>query len=199
MREFNLLPWRSELREKRKRDYLISLGVCAVAALLTIAFIHWIYFLKLQNQNEKNNYLSKQIKILDKQIIEIKELEKKRENLIARMTTVEELQTSRHMTVKLFDEISRTIPDGVYLTDMNYKLDETSENIQNLKVDASITGIAQSNARVSHFMRNIESSDWLSKPVLKVIETKQKNGKRQSEFILTFKVKTPSKGNYNGS
>ena len=115
------------------------------------------------------------------------------------MTTVEELQTSRHMTVKLFDEISRTIPDGVYLTDMNYKLDETSENIQNLKVDASITGIAQSNARVSHFMRNIESSDWLSKPVLKVIETKQKNGKRQSEFILTFKVKTPSKGNYNGS
>ena len=154
-----------------------------------------MYFLKLQNQNEKNDYLSKQIKILDRQIIEIRELEKKRENLIARMTTVEELQTSRHMTVKLFDEISRTIPDGVYLTDMNYKLDETSENIQNLKVDASITGIAQSNARVSHFMRNIESSDWLSKPVLKVIETKQKNDKRQSEFILTFKVKTPSNGN----
>ena len=57
MREFNLLPWRSELREKRKRDYLISLGICAVAALLIVAFIHWIYFLKLQNQNEKNDYL----------------------------------------------------------------------------------------------------------------------------------------------
>ena len=74
MREFNLLPWRSELREKRKRDYLISLGL--QSQLLTIAFIHWIYFLKLQNQNEKNNYLSKQIKILDKQTVEIKELEK---------------------------------------------------------------------------------------------------------------------------
>ena len=193
MREFNLLPWRSELREKRKRDYLVSLAICATTGLLVITFIHWIYLLKLQNQNDKNNYLTNQIKILDKQIVEIKELEKKRENLIARMTTVEELQTSRHMTVKLFDEISRTIPDGVYLTDMNYKLDESSENIQNMKVDASVTGIAQSNARVSHFMRNIESSDWLSKPVLKVIETKQKEGKRQSEFILTFKVNTPSK------
>ena len=193
MREFNLLPWRSELREKRKRDYLVSLAICAGTGLLIVAFIHWMYFLKLQNQNDKNNYLTNQIKILDKQIVEIKELEKKRENLIARMTTVEELQTSRHMTVKLFDEISRTIPDGVYLTDMNYKLDESNKNIQNIKVDASVTGIAQSNARVSHFMRNIESSDWLSKPVLKVIETKPKEGKRLSEFILTFKVKTPNK------
>ncbi len=193
MREFNLLPWRSELREKRKRDYLISIAICAGTSLLIVALIHWMYFLKLQNQNDKNNYLTNQIKILDKQIVEIKELEKKRENLIARMTTVEELQTSRHMTVKLFDEISRTIPDGVYLTDLNYKLDESNKNIQNIKVDASVTGIAQSNARVSHFMRNIESSDWLSKPVLKVIETKPKEGKRLSEFILTFKVKTPNK------
>ena len=193
MREFNLLPWRSELREKRKRDYLISIAICAGTGLLIVALIHWMYFLKLQNQNDKNNYLTNQIKIFDKQIVEIKELEKKRENLIARMTTVEELQTSRHMTVKLFDEISRTIPDGVYLTDLNYKLDESNKNIQNIKVDASVTGIAQSNARVSHFMRNIESSDWLSKPVLKVIETKPKEGKRLSEFILTFKVKTPNK------
>ncbi len=193
MRRFNLLPWRSELKVKRKRDYLILLGLCASTSLLTVGFIHWTYFIKLQHQNDKNNYLTSQIKILDKRIIEIKELEKKRENLLARMTTVEELQTSRHMTVKLFDEISRTIPDGVYLTDMNYKLDKSSGDIENMKVDASVTGIAQSNARVSHFMRNIKSSDWLSKPILKVIETKLTEGKRQSEFILTFKVKTPER------
>ena len=191
MREFNLLPWRSELREKRKREYLTLLGTSAITSLIIIALIHWVYFLKLQNQNERNDFLNNQIKILERQIVEINELEKKRENLIARMTTVEELQTSRHMTVKLFDEISRTIPDGVYLTDMNYKLDKSSQDIEDIKVDASITGIAQSNARVSHLMRNIKSSDWLSEPVLKVIETKSKEGKRQSEFILTFKVKTP--------
>ena len=79
MREFNLLPWRSELREKRKRDYIILIAICAGTGLLMVAFIHWIYFLKLQNQNDKNNYLTKQIKVLDKQIVEIKELEKKRE------------------------------------------------------------------------------------------------------------------------
>ncbi len=127
MREFNLLPWRSELREKRKREYLTLLGTSAITSLIIIALIHWVYFLKLQNQNERNDFLNNQIKILDRQIVEIKELEKKRANLIARMTTVEELQTSRHMTVKLFDEISRTIPDGVYLTDMNYKLDKSSQ------------------------------------------------------------------------
>ena len=78
MREFNLLPWRSELREKRKRDYLISIAICAGTSLLIVALIHWMYFLKLQNQNDKNNYLTNQIKILDKQIVEIKELEKKK-------------------------------------------------------------------------------------------------------------------------
>lgn len=193
MRTFNLLPWRSELKEKRKRDYLTILGVCAGTSILIVGFIHWIYFVKLQHQNDKNNFLTSQIKILDKQIIEIKELEKRRENLIARMTTVEELQTSRHMTVKLFDEISRTLPDGVYLTDMKYKLDKSSGDIENITVDASITGIAQSNARVSHFMRNIKGSSWLNKPILKVIETKISEGKRQSEFILTFKVNTPER------
>ena len=173
MRQINLLPWRTELREKRKKEYLTALGFSALAGFLFWLTIHFYYGTVIDHQNQRNSFIEGEIKKLDKKIVEIKELEKEREKLIARMTAVEELQSSRHLAVRLFDELSRTLPDGVYLTELEQREDT-----------AKIKGIAQSNARVSNFMRNLEASEWLYEPKLTIIETKLNEDKRTSEFTL---------------
>lgn len=178
MRNINLLPWREELRQNQKKEYLTSLGLSSVIGIIVWLAIHSYYGAIIDNQNTRNRFIQEQIKNLDKKIVEIKELEKEKEKLIARMTAVEELQTSRHLAVRLFDEISSTLPDGVYLTELEQK-----NNI------AMIKGVAQSNARVSNLMRNLESSEWLHKPKLTIIETKIDKDKRTSEFTLQVEQK----------
>ena len=144
---------------------------------------HFFFGTLIDHQNQRNSFLASEIKKLDRKIVEIKELEKEREKLIARMTAVEELQSSRHLAVRLFDELSRTLPDGVYLTELEQKNNE-----------ARIKGVAQSNARVSNFMRNLEASQWLYEPKLTIIETKLNEDKRTSEFTLHVKQKTDNTG-----
>ena len=183
MRTINLLPWREELRQTQKKEYLVALGVSAFAGALVWLSIHSYYGMIIDHQNSRNNLLIRHIAELDKKIVEIKQLEKEREKLIARMTAVEELQTSRHLAVRLFDEVSRTLPDGVYLTELEQNNDK-----------ATITGVAQSNARVSNFMRNLESSEWLEKPRLNIIETTTEKGKRTSEFTLQVQQKKKNSG-----
>lgn len=183
MRRINLLPWRTELREKKKKDYLTALGVSALVGLGFWMTTHFFFGTLIDHQNQRNSFLASEIKKLDRKIVEIKELEKEREKLIARMTAVEELQSSRHLAVRLFDELSRTLPDGVYLTELEQKNNE-----------ARIKGVAQSNARVSNFMRNLEASQWLYEPKLTIIETKLNEDKRTSEFTLHVRQKTDNTG-----
>jgi len=183
LRTINLLPWREELRQKQKKEYFGALGVSALVGAIIWLAIHSYYGMIIDHQNSRNDLLIRHITELDKKIVEIKQLEKERERLIARMTAVEELQTSRHLAVRLFDEVSRTLPDGVYLTELEQDNDK-----------ATIKGIAQSNARVSNFMRNLESSEWLEKPRLNIIETKIEEGKRTSEFALQVQQKKENNG-----
>ena len=183
MRTINLLPWREELRQTQKKEYLVALGVSVLAGALVWLSIHSYYGMIIDHQNSRNNLLNRHIAELDKKIVEIKQLEKEREKLIARMTAVEELQTSRHLAVRLFDEVSRTLPDGVYLTELEQNNDT-----------ATIKGVAQSNARVSNFMRNLESSEWLEQPRLNIIETTIEKGKRTSEFTLQVQQKKKKSG-----
>lgn len=125
------------------------------------------------NQTARNGYLESEIKKLDKTIAEIRDLQKEKQRLIDRMRAIETLQTSRPIIVHIFDELVSTLPEGISLTEIT----QSSNAI-------TIKGIAESNARVSNFMRNVEASKWVKKPQLNIIETKDEKGRRLNNFTL---------------
>lgn len=180
MPRINLLPWREELRRQKRAEYLTILGITAAVAAAVWFAIH-LYFQELiEYQESRNAYLQAEIKKLDKKIEEIKQLEKEKESLIARMKAIETLQTSRPIIVHLFDELVSTLPDGVYLKEVSQSGDSVT-----------IKGVAQSNARVSNYMRNVESSEWLKDPKLSIIQTKSESGRRIADFTLKLKQTKP--------
>jgi len=184
MAHINLLPWREELHTKRQREFLFTLVGGAVIACLLVALAH----LRLQGmigaQENRNQYLSDAIAQLDERIAKIKDLESTKNKLLARMKIIQELQRNRPLSVHLADELVRTLPDGVYLTEIMQKDDKLT-----------MSGVAQSNARVSAYMRNIDASDWLYDPKLDVIKTKDMKGQRVAEFTL----RATQKGSMNDS
>lgn len=183
MPRINLLPWREDLRKQKRTEYLAILGVCAVVAAAAWFAVHLYFSELIDYQNQRNNFLKAEIKKLDKKIAEIKALEKERDNLIARMKAIETLQTSRPLIVHLFDELVTTLPEGVYLTEVSQKGSRVS-----------IKGVAQSNARVSNYMRNVEASEWLTDPKLRIIETRSSGSRRISDFELTLRQTNPKSG-----
>ncbi len=181
MARINLLPWREERRRQQRQEFFlaIALGTGLVAALML--GVHLYLADRIEYQEQRNRFLQTQIAILDRKIKEIRDLEKKRDRLIAKMEIIQRLQFSRPEIVHLFDAMARTLPEGVYLTKMIQKGDK-------LAVD----GIAQSNARVSAYMRNIEASPWLQKPRLKVIESKNPaKHERRGYFSLEIQQRHP--------
>ncbi len=173
MPRINLLPWREDQRKERKLAFAVAMGVAGVAACVT-AFVAYLMFgSMIQAQVRRNDQLRTEIKAVDKQIEEINNLESAKQKFIARMRIIEQLQRSRPEIVHVFDEIVRTLPDGVYLTSVK-------QNALKLKFE----GVAQSSTRVSSFMRNIDGSDWLKNPELEVVQT-AKTGTAGSSFTLT--------------
>lgn len=184
MARINLLPWREELRKRQQQEFVaaIGAGVVTVCALMTLVHMHVGGLLDYQNQ--RNQFLQQEITALDKQIAEIKELEAKKNRLVAKMDVIQQLQGSRPEVVHLFDELAKTVPDGV-------KLDEIIQTDR----DFSIKGIAQSNARVSAYMRNLDLSPWLENPVLTVIETKgDTGGDRPNRFDMKVRQSASPNG-----
>jgi len=173
MPRINLLPWREGQRKERKVAFLVALGVAALAAGVTAFAAYLLYGSMIEQQEHRNTELRAQIKTLDKQIEEINSLESEKQKFIARMEIIEKLQRSRPEIVHVFDEIVRTLPEGVYLT-------AVKQNGNKLKFD----GMAQSSTRVSSFMRNIDGSQWLRNPELLVVQTVKGSGPGSS-FTLT--------------
>jgi len=176
MPRINLLPWREELRQKRKKDFLMALGgAVLIAGFITLAtkltVKQWI-----QNQESRNTVLKTEITELDRQIDQILGLENQKERLLARMDIIEQLQRSRPEIVHLFDEVTRQLPEGVYLTGMK----QNGSTVE-------IKGIAQSSTRVSALMRQIDASDWLTDPDVVKVETTEKGPARQAEFVVNLK------------
>jgi type IV pilus assembly protein PilN len=162
MPRINLLPWRDEERKERKVKFLVALGGAAIGAALT-AFVGYLLMDSMVSAQEvRNAKLKEEIVELDKQIEKINSLEADKARFIARMEVIEKLQRSRPEIVHIFDEISKQIPDGVYLTGI-------TQSGTRLKFE----GIAQSSTRVSAFMRNIDGSSYLRNPELEVVETKK--------------------------
>jgi type IV pilus assembly protein PilN len=173
MPRINLLPWREELRQKRKKDFLTGLvgavllaGLSVYAAKLTVN--GWI-----SNQQSRNQTLRTEIAQLDAQIAEIRGLENQKERLLARMEIIEQLQRSRPEVVHLFDQLVDTLPEGVHLNEVR----QTNTRIE-------LRGSAQSSTRVSALMRNIDSSPWLRSPGLEVVETVSSGNERTANFTL---------------
>jgi type IV pilus assembly protein PilN len=177
MIRINLLPHRAEKRRARQLQFAILSGISFVVGLLVIGFVHVAIDSQISYQERRNEYLTQQIVILDKQIAEIKKLREQTESLLARKTVVENLQSTRSNVVHLLDQMLRILPDGVYLR----SLKQTGDKI-------SITGNAQSNARVSTLMRAIEDSKWLNSPTLVDIHASTTAGTRLNEFSLNFNL-----------
>ena len=177
MTRINLLPWRELLRKEREREFYSVAGGAAFLMGLVIVYIHFHMAGVIETQNGRNAFLDQEIKKVESQIKDIKRLETDKGKLLARMKVIEELQGQRPQMVHLFDEIVKALPDGVYLT-----------SIKQTGASVAIEGIAQSNARVSAFMRNVADSHWLAEPKLNVIQAlNSKNGQKGSKFILTIK------------
>lgn len=180
MTRINLLPWRELLRKEREREFYSIAGGAAVLMLLVIVYVHFHMGGVIEEQNGRNAYLDGQIKKVEEQIKKIKGLEAEKAQLLARMKVIEELQGQRPKMVHLFDELVKALPDGVYLTSLKQD-----------GISVVIEGIAQSNARVSAFMRNIDASHWLTEPRLNVIQSMDsKDGQKGSKFILNIKEVT---------
>ncbi len=165
MVNINLLPWREKLRTQRKREFGMAVLLAVLATAAGLFFWHRYNEGLIEYQEQRNNYLRQEIARVDRQIREIRDLEKTRRQLIVRMKVVANLQSQRPLVVHLFDELATTLPDGVYLDSI----------VQRGKA-ITVQGKAESNARISAYMRNIEISPWLDKPVLRIIQ--QKSGKQ---------------------
>jgi type IV pilus assembly protein PilN len=159
MAHVNLLPWRAERRKQREREFYMQLVAAFVVALGVLLL--WIFWMdqRIDNQNERNAYLQTEIKQLDVRIAKIKDLEKVREHLLARKQIIEQLQADRSQMVHLFDELVKTIPSSARLTGLK-------QGGQSMTLD----GVAQSNASVAEYMRNVESSPWMGHADLRKTE-----------------------------
>lgn len=186
MANINLLPWREWERERRKKEFFTNLvGVLIVAGL---AVFGWGSLLdgQIEEQNGRNQMLSGEIAALDTKIAQIANLRKEREELLARMRVIQDLQGNRPVIVRVFDELVRTLSSGVHYTSVTMK-------DQQLSVD----GYAESNNRISSLMRNVDGSDWFARPNLKNIKEDPDNvdyGAQASRFDLTFAQVAPLQG-----
>jgi len=174
MAQINLLPWREELRSEQQRQFLTIMGLSAVLMGMIVLAVHIQIAGMINNQQSRNEFLQTEISKVEKQIKEINNLAQEKKSLLARMEVIETLQRNRPEVVHLFDEIVKVMPEGTYLSSMK-------QNGKSLELN----GAAQSNARVSALMRNINGSPWLSSPQLQIIK-KDSKGKTGADDERSF-------------
>jgi len=175
MIRINLLPHREEAKKAKREQFFVLVGLVAILGALIVFAGYTLISTAIENQVGKNDFLKKEIAVLDKELDQIKRLKEQTQALLSRKQVIENLQRDRGETVYLLSELVKQVPEGIYLKSLKQ---------DGLKVN--ITGYAQSNARVSALMRNLEASQWLESPQL--IETKAGvlNGRRINEFGMNF-------------
>jgi len=183
MARINLLPWREEFRKEKQTDFLILLGAGVVASILIMLAVHFTIDGLTTQQENRNRFLQNETAVLDKKIKEIKELEKTKSKLLARMEVIQRLQSSRPEIVHMFDQLAKTVPEGVYLTRFNQSGNRLS-----------IEGSAQSNTRVSAYMRSLEASPWLKGADLNVIRSRGVDANNFTLKVAQAKAGEPTEG-----
>lgn len=182
MTRINLLPWREIRRRERDRQILTGSVLAWMLTGLVVFYGWWHMNGLIDFQNGRNGFLKQETAKLDKQITEIREIKRRKEALLARMEVIQQLQSNRTQIVHVFDDLVRKLPKGVYLTSLKKK----GNNI-------TLAGFAQSNARVSSLMQNLDSSDWFSNPNLNVINVTPSGEQRVSKFTLQVKEEKKKK------
>ncbi len=177
MAKINLLPWREELRQLKQQEFLTGIGLAVLLTAALLGAVH-MHIEGLKNyQNSRNQMLKKEISVIDKKIEEIRDIETKKNKLLTKIDVIQKLQESRPQIVHLFDELPKSTPEGIYLT----KFKQSGDSL-------TMAGMAQSNARVSAYMRAIEASPWLDNPKLNVIQAKGKsNSIHMNDFTMLAK------------
>ncbi len=181
MATINLLPWRDERREELKKEFIAILVVVAVLAAGVVFAWQMLLSNNISEQNSRNQFLDSRIKELDSRVKEIEELRKKKTELVERMTVIQSLQGNRPEIVHIFDEVVRTLPDGVYY-----------HAIKRKGAMVTLTGTAESNNRVSSLMRQLNSSEWFANPNLKQVQASQFLDGQGSDFEMTVELISPS-------
>jgi len=180
MSKINLLPWREELRKQKLQEFVQILAFFAVIAAGVVGLVHY-YNVKVTEYHEsRNKFVEDETKKLDKKIKEIDDLEREKQRLLDRMLAIQQLQGNRPLIVRFFDELITSLPEGVSVTSI-------AQNGSNI----TITGEAQSYARVASFMRDLDASDWLQNSTIDVIQGTNAAGQRISAFTLRFSQVIP--------
>lgn len=185
MAKINLLPWREVYRKEKKEQFLMALGgVFALSAL--VAYL-WIVSVEasIDNQNSRNHLLETEIAVLEKQVQEINELKKKRDDLLVRIKIIQDLEGTRPLIVRYFDDFARAIPDGLYITGVTRKDDLVT-----------VDGVGESYNRVASLMRNLDISDWFASANLtSIVDVSKDEGEQASAFKMTVHTSVPGDEN----
>lgn len=188
MANINLLPWRERRREVRKKEFIVTLVITIIAGAVILLLADRIMQNNISNQNARNEILREQIVVLNTEIEEIRKLREQKAALTERMTVIQNLQGTRPVIVRLFDELVRTLPEGVYYNTVTRTNDVVS-----------IQGVAESNNLVSALMRSLDDSEWFANPTLRQVNalpgaTNSAGGQEsgQNQFDLTVRVTTPA-------
>ncbi len=185
MARINLLPWREWERERKKKEFLTNLGGVLLAGAILVFTGGWMLDSSIEEQNLRNGFLSQKITALDERIAEIQNLQAQREQLLARMRVIQDLQGNRPVIVRVFDEMVKTLAKGVHYSSLRMSGD-----------GLSVSGTAESNNRISALMRNLDDSAWFKEPNLKSIKEDPSNsdyGQQASTFDLTFTQVNPNR------
>ena len=174
----NLLPHRAERRARAKKHFALVSGLAAALGLVIVLAVHITYADLISNQDGRNQFLKSEIGKLDKEIAEIDKLKDEIQALLARKQIIETLQADRAQTVHLLDELVKQMPEGVFVKSISQK-----------GMRVQLLGYAQSNARVSTLMRNIEASPWLELPELVEVKANNVDKRRVSDFDLNLSLK----------
>ena len=188
MAKINLLNWREEYRREKKQEF-IQQTVVICAGFGFLAFL-WVSMLvsAIDNQNYRNEVLQNEIRVLNEQVREIQELKRKREELISRMKVIQDLQGTRPVIVRYFDEFVRAVPDGVFVLSM-----------QRQGKQITLDGIAESNSRVASLMRNIDNSEWFDESNLKTVTADTAYGENAVRFSVVLNTVVPNSEEENNN
>lgn len=187
MARINLLPWRDEERQEKKKEFFTVLGGFCILGLLC-GYV-WVSTVQgsIDNQNSRNSMLQKEIDALQQRVAEIQELKQRRAQLLERMEVIQNLQGTRPVIVRYFDDMVRSVPDGVYLT----RLTRTGDRL-------NIDGIAESHSRISAYMRNLDDSDWFTDPNMATISVAADEGEQAQKFSMTVGAAVPKQDDAEG-
>lgn len=181
MAKINLLPWREAYRDAKKKEFIVILLMVLAAS----GFVAYLWVSQVQaaiaDQTARNRLLNTEIAELDKKVDQIQALRERREQLLARMRVIQDLEGTRPVIVRYFDDMVRAIPDGVFLNRMAREGDVIR-----------LEGVAESNNRVSSFMRNLEDSDWFTSPNLSSVTSAPAYGEQANSFVMSVRTSAPA-------